>query len=364
MIVQSKHKNSGKTMRSVAAHPTFHLIYLLFYFVPWFFKTPELKDIIAFILALLVFLPIHFYAFSKATPKFIGAIIITQIIGFIIAPFSGMHGVFYIYASAQAGFQRPVKRASILMALLALSFLIFSLFVRDNWFEAGLALFIGVVSGISCMAGAEEIEHREYMERTSALDKQRATLAERERIAGDLHDLLGHTLTMVALKSEVADKYLDKDIERARLEIREIRNEARAALSDVRQAVSGMNATTIEAELDQAKLALEAAGIEFEITGKLPKLSPEQDKVLGLAIREAVTNIIRHSKAKTARLAFLHTENGDLDISIKDDGIGGTLVPGAGLTGLKRRIQSLGGRVEFDFSHGANIKLTTPVSQP
>ncbi|MBL4853185.1 hypothetical protein JYT93_00560 [bacterium AH-315-J19] len=359
MIDKPKHTGVVKRKRSIAAHPAFYLVYLLFYVVPWFFQAPTLTDIIVFVVALLFFLPLHFIAFNKPSSKFVGVIIMTQAIGLIIAPFHGMAGVFHIYASVQAGFQRPVKRAGILIALLALSFLLLSLFIRESWFEIAMVLFIGAVIGISCMASAEEMEHLEYLERTSVLDKQRAALEERERIAADLHDLLGHTLTMVALKSEVADKFLDTDIERARLEIREIRNEARAALSDVRQAVSGMSATTIKAEVERAKQALQAAGIDFKITGKLPDVNTHQDKVLGLAIREAVTNIVRHSKAQNAVLTFVQGENG-LDISIKDDGIGGNFTPGAGLTGLRRRIESLGGHVEIQVNKGAYIKLFAP----
>ncbi len=359
MITGSKQPFARKLKRSIATHPAFYLVYLLFYFVPWLFRAPELKDIIAFVVALIVFLPLYFRAFNKSSPKFIGTIILTQIIGFIITPFHGMAGVFHIYASVQAGYQRPVKNAGILIALLGLSYLIISLFIQANWFEIVLVLFIGAVTGIGCMASAEEIERREYLERTSVLDKQRATLEERERIAADLHDLLGHTLTMVALKSEVADKFLDTDIERARLEIREIRNEARAALSDVRQAVSGMTDTSIMAEVERAKQALQAAGIEFKVTGQPPDVDTHQDKVLGLAIREAVTNIVRHSNAQNAVLTFVQAEGG-IDISIKDDGIGGVFIPGAGLTGLRRRIESLGGRVEFEANKGGYIKLSTP----
>ncbi len=363
MIGPSKYENAVKRKRSIASHPAFYLVYMLFYFIPWLFRAPTLIDIIAFFIALLLFLPIHFISFSKPDPKFIGAIILTQAIGFIIAPFHGMAGVFHIYASCQAGFQRPVKRAGIITVLLAFSFIAQSIFIHVNWFEVGLVLFIGAVSGITCMAGAEDIEHMEYLERTSVLDKQHAALAERERIAADLHDLLGHTLTMVALKSEVADKFLDKDIERARLEIREIRNEARSALSDVRLAVSGMTATTISAEVERAREALKAAGIALKIVGQSPAVSAHQDKVLGLAIREAVTNIVRHSKAENAELRFIQDKNG-LDISIKDDGVGGVFVPGAGLTGLKRRMESLGGSLDINNKKGAFIKLSTPKALP
>ncbi len=345
-----------KRKRTFASNPAFYLIYLLFYFGPWLFKGPQTKDIIAVILAIAVFLPIYYVAFNKTTPKYISAIIAMQAIGFIVAPFNGMHGVFHIYASVQAGYQRPAKRAGIILLLLTLSYLALSYFYTSNWFEVVMVLFVGAVTGIGCMANAEELEHREYLERTSVLDKQRATLAERERIAADLHDLLGHTLTMVALKAEVADKFLDKDIGRARREIREIRNEARAALGDVRQAVSGMNTATIKTEVERAKIALQAAGIELDILGDLPNLDDQQDKTLGLAIREAVTNIVRHSKAKNAELSFVQSQEG-IVISIKDNGVGGSCLLGAGLTGLKRRIENLEGRVDIDMHNGTHIKL-------
>ncbi|PHR91708.1 MAG: hypothetical protein COA69_10985 [Robiginitomaculum sp.] len=357
MTAEVKNQKPAKRRRPIAAHPAFYLLYLLFYFTTWIFQTPEIQDIIAAIISISVFLPIYYYAFSKTSKKYIGAIFIIQAIGFIVAPFNGMYGVFHIYACAQAGFQRPVKHAGILLIFLGLSYIIFSLFLNTNGYEIGIITFMGMITGIGCMGSAEQLEHAEYLERTNVLDLQLATLDERERIAADLHDLLGQTLTMVALKAEVADKFLDKDIERARLEIREIRNEARAALADVRQAVSGMNATTIAIEIKRAKQVLRSASIAFKIIGDVPMVNPQQDKIIGLAIRETVTNIVRHSRAQTAELAF--TQNDDsFDISIQDNGVGGAYTLGAGLTGLRRRIESLGGRVNIDMNKGAHIKLT------
>src|SRR5208337_3051105 len=123
-----------------------------------------------------------------------------------------------------------------------------------------------------------------------------AKVAERERIARDLHDVLGHTLSLITLKSELAGKLIDRDPERAGKEIREVEQISRQALTDVRDAIRGYRSQGLVAELAQAKSTLETAGLTVQCdaatTVKLPAV---QESVLSLAVREAVTNVVRHA---------------------------------------------------------------------
>ena len=192
-----------------------------------------------------------------------------------------------------------------------------------------------------------------------------AALAERERIGRDLHDLLGHTLSLVALKSELAGRLLDSDATAARRELDEVSRVARDALVQVRSAVTGIRAAGLAAELASAKLLLESGGIAFDYEVAGGALAPEVEMVLALALREAVTNIQRHAQAHSARVE-LATEGNDAVLRIRDDGRGGAIAPGNGLCGMRERIEALGGRLRVDSTPGRGtcVEARLPCATP
>ena len=189
-----------------------------------------------------------------------------------------------------------------------------------------------------------------------------AALAERERIGRDLHDLLGHTLSLVALKSELASRLIERDPAAARKEIEDVSGVARDALAQVRRAVTGIRAAGLAAELASARLLLESDGIRFSYALDEVPLSPEHETVLALAVREAVTNIQRHARAEGASVS-LHNIGQQVSLRIEDDGRGGDIVPGNGLCGMRERIESLGGRlrVETQPGRGTRVEVTFPL---
>ncbi|MCF7221463.1 sensor histidine kinase [Marilutibacter chinensis] len=189
-----------------------------------------------------------------------------------------------------------------------------------------------------------------------------AALAERERIGRDLHDLLGHTLSLVALKSDLAGRLLEHDPRAARHEIGEVSRVARDALSQVRRAVTGIRAAGIAAELASARLLLESDGIAFEYDADLPPLPPEHETALALALREAVTNLQRHARARQAWVE-LHEVDGDIVLRVEDDGRGGDIVPGNGLGGMRERVEGLGGRLRIESrrGHGTRVEASLPL---
>ena len=173
-----------------------------------------------------------------------------------------------------------------------------------------------------------------------------AATAERERIGRDLHDLLGHTLSMVALKSDLAARLVERDPAAARREIEEVAGGARQALDQVRRAVSGIRAAGLAAELASARLLLETDGVAFgyEIGegGDGSALPPGVESALALTVREAVTNIQRHARARSARVSF-SVEGGEAVLLVEDDGRGGAIVPGNGLSGMRERLEAARG---------------------
>lgn len=194
-----------------------------------------------------------------------------------------------------------------------------------------------------------------------------AGLAERERIGRDLHDLLGHTLSLVALKSDLAGRLLERDPAAARREIDDVSRVSRDALAQVRRAVSGIRAAGIAAELASAKLLLETDGVAFDYrfdehfgNSALP---PGVESALALTVREAATNIQRHARAQHAQASF-GMEGGEAVLRINDDGRGGAIMPGNGLSGMRERIERLQGSLRIDASGGRGtcVEVRVPLA--
>jgi two-component system sensor histidine kinase DesK len=190
-----------------------------------------------------------------------------------------------------------------------------------------------------------------------------AKVAERERIARDLHDVLGHTLSVITLKSELAGKLIDRDPQRAGKEIREVEQISRQALSDVRDAIRGYRSQGLAAELVQAKSTLETAGLTVQCdaatTVKLPAI---QESVLSLAVREAVTNVVRHAQARSCRMR-LEQQNGTCRLEIHDDGLGSSNGEGNGLRGMRERVEMIGGTLNRNTEAGTTLTITLPLKE-
>jgi len=187
-----------------------------------------------------------------------------------------------------------------------------------------------------------------------------AKVAERERIARDLHDLLGHTLSVIILKSELASRLAATDTPRAIEEIRDVERVSRDALSQVRAAVRGYRSTGIVGEFRQAQEALETAGIQVESELGTPALTAAQENVFALALREAVTNVVRHAQATVCRLS-LRQSGSWCELEVADNGRGGIREEGSGLRGMRERVEALGGAIERVTSSGTLLRIRVPL---
>jgi two-component system sensor histidine kinase DesK len=187
-----------------------------------------------------------------------------------------------------------------------------------------------------------------------------AKVAERERIARDLHDVLGHTLSVIVLKSELASKLAERDPARAVQEIKDVERISREALAQVRSTVRGYHSLSLHAEAEQATATLKAAGVKVECSFALANIPASHEGVLALALREAVTNVIRHAKANCCALR-LRPVDGGCELEIKDDGCGRMSPEGIGLTGMRHRVEALGGKLERDVNSGTRLVITLPV---
>ena len=190
--------------------------------------------------------------------------------------------------------------------------------------------------------------------------EQLAKSAERERIARDLHDVLGHTLSLISIKSELAARMLDADPARTAQELAEIQTTARRALAEVRQTVSGYRAQGLEAEIQGAMATLAAAGVTLvERPERVPRLPPQQEASLALILRESVTNIVRHAGARSCSVV-LETGAAETVLEVRDDGQGMRGPEGNGLRGMRERVRELGGTIEMGSELGTSLRVTLP----
>jgi two-component system sensor histidine kinase DesK len=219
-----------------------------------------------------------------------------------------------------------------------------------------MTLIIGVIVNVESMAHEKDVALQLSHDEVRRL----AATAERERIGRDLHDLLGHTLSLITLKLELSRKLLDRDHDAARREITETEEVARHALAEVRSAVTGFRAADLAAELASARLLLESSGVALGYDPP-PPLSPELERPLALVLREAATNIARHAGASQAQVGFAR-EGGSLRMRIVDDGRGGIDGEGNGLAGMRERVRALGGSLAIASTRGGtSLEIVVPL---
>jgi two-component system sensor histidine kinase DesK len=281
------------------------------------------------------------------------------LLGVLFSPVNFGGGVFFIYAAAFFAYLRPPRLAWLLIggvvAVLGLEVWLADL---EPWVWLPAAVLSPIIGGIN-------IHHFEVSEANARLRlaqeevERLAKTAERERIARDLHDLLGHTLSLITLKSELAGKLIERDPERAKHEIAEVERVSREALREVRSAIAGYRSEGLQAELARARLALESAGVKLEYFTAPVELEPVRETALALALREAVTNVIRHAGARVCRIALAPTE-GEVRLEVRDDGRGGTAAEGTGLAAMRERIAGLGGTLERHGAEGTSLVITLP----
>jgi two-component system, NarL family, sensor histidine kinase DesK len=366
--------------RELGWMPLYSLGYLMFLFMPlvlsWFGESFGWRGSLSHMLAptllsIAVFLPVYFAAYRTKERASLLCTLTIAVIAYALLPFNPFANTYIIYAAGFAAMLGGAlwKRLLLTMSILAgLQFEIIALdypiFVFLVTMIVSLAVFFGNHHfAVSTRKRAElKLSHDEV--------RRLAALAERERIGRDLHDLLGHTLSLVALKSELAGKLLQRSDsaqarEAAHREIVDVSRVARDALAQVRSAVTGIRAAGLAAELVSAKLLLEIDAIAFESViapdcldgGVLPA---KVETALALTVREAVTNIQRHARAQTARVE-LKIEAGHVVLCIIDDGRSGAIVPGNGLSGMRERIEALGGRLRIDTRKGAGTRVEARV---
>jgi two-component system, NarL family, sensor histidine kinase DesK len=296
----------------------------------------------------------------------------TFVLGLITFPWNSGASTFFVYAAAFLPFS--IKSTQRVLALfLAESLIILAegyvFHTRGHlfyilWPNVLIAIFLVLIIGTGNIFFAQQKRIDNKLRMAHEEIEQLAAVAERERIARDLHDVLGHTLSVIVLKSELAGRLIDRDPHRAAQEIADVEKTARTALSEVRQAIGGYRSQGLPAEMELARNTLQSAGVSFACESPLPQLHAAEETVLCLAVREAVTNIVRHAQATHCRMRFTTSDDGYHSILINDDGPHPKLQEGNGLRGMRERVQSLGGRFSITTDPGVTLLIELPQTTP
>lgn len=223
-----------------------------------------------------------------------------------------------------------------------------SVALADSWYLSGIVLLVAVVTAV-----VRGIERRSIVH--DQLAAELSVAAERDRLARDVHDVIGHTLTAMSLKSDVAERFLDTDPERARREIVEVGALSRQALAEVRAAVGGLRSARLDDEIASAAAMLASAGIVATMPDDLTVVDPRHRVVLAWVLRESITNVVRHSGASACRVLL-----GPSSLTVEDDGRGPSgLREGNGLRGVRERVDAAGGSLRVDdAAPGTRLEVT------
>lgn len=276
-------------------------------------------------------------------------------------PVSFGAGALFIFAAGLLGHLVPARRAALAVAVVALTVVLEAWLLQRNWVHAAWPFLFTIIIGAINIHFSQVSRANARLRLAHDEIEHLAKVAERERIARDLHDLLGHTLSLIVLKSELATKLTERDPERARDEIRDVERIARDALAEVRSAVLGYRAGGFSAEVAHARKTLATAGIETTCDVAKTQLPPSHEAVLSLTLREAITNIVRHSGARQVRIAL--TVDDAVHLTVSDDGRGGNAPFGNGLTGMRERVEILGGAMTRDGKRGTTLDVTLPLTR-
>jgi two-component system sensor histidine kinase DesK len=266
---------------------------------------------------------------------------------------SGLNAVVFVAVAAQAAL--PVRLAiGACLALIAGSVVL--VLVVPGWTDPGNIAFSILAASMAMFGVVRMADRNRSLVAAQAEQARLILLEERERMARDLHDILGHSLTVITKKAELARRLTAIDPERAALEIADVERLSREALKDIRATVSGSRQVTLAGELESARSALASAGIRADLPSVAVGVPPQYDRLFGFALREAVTNVLRHSGASSCCVAITASS-----VEIRDDGSGAGCEEaegaGNGLLGLRARVADAGGRVVTDAPAGGGFRL-------
>lgn len=340
------------------------LIFSLWYFVPLYYMPSNEINTGLFIGAYFLFVGLYIWAIQSRPQQVWLPLVAIIILAIAITPFSPGSSTFFSYIGFVIGFSYRKKIWITITALLIV--LVLALNYKFNYPFAFFAFpaLSGLISiGIIGYVERMRMDARLNLSKSHQEIEQLAIIAERERIARDLHDILGHTLSSIALKAELAEKLLAQEKhESAKQHLSELHQIARNSLSLVRQTVSGYKHRGLSGEIMELCERLRQKGFMVALNGDIPHLSPRAETALILALTELTTNILRHSKGDRCQIEFSkHCDK--VQVRMRDNGVVKCLVPGNGLKGIQERLNALAGDLQSSVNKGCEFIISLPARE-
>lgn len=368
--LQRLHRRLLPENAEIGYTPYLWLVYLLFLLPGLYFKGWQPLSVWLSVLSVVVFLPLYFRSFwLYGRNALMFNCVLIAAIGAALLPINSSASVYFIYAAAGVAFINNTRKALLFMLALALWL------VAETLLLGYPSIAIVVPAMMVIMIGCANLFHAAMVQKNARLQSSQdevsrlAAVAERERISRDLHDLLGHSLSLITLKAELAGKLLRRnDTQRATQEVNDLERISREALSEVRQAVTGYRQANLQDELRHARGALHAADIELELQGAVHDLPRAHDNALAMCVREGVTNVIRHAGANRCRIVLAHLGN-KIHLSIGDNGKRAAdmnkapIEMGSGLSGMRDRVVALEGSLKIQQQDGLLLEIELPLSE-
>lgn len=356
---------------STRVHPAVWLVYLVF-FVLGPLVAGDARELLRTAILLALFLPLYFWTCRRQGWVVLPALAIIAGFGYYGCQTNLGAANFFVYSAALGARLGTPRRTLLWLGVVLMAQASTTLYLGPLTLYMVPMLVVTVLIGLLCLH-QETVELKNEELRQSREEVTRlAKIAERERIGRDLHDLLGHSLSLVVLKSQLAGRLLRREglseESRAAAEIAELEKIARQALQEVRTAVAGWKSAGLLAEIASGAMACEAAGLRFErgevAAETLAELPPLLEGAMAMALREAITNVLRHAEATTCRVR-LEKKTELFRLEIEDDGRGlpnGPSAEGQGLSNIRQRVAQLGGEATWLTAPGGGtlVRLELP----
>lgn len=339
-----------------------YLFNLVFYIIPLFMVKFSGWQYLLMALALIGFLYCYFWAYNCPRQQMYKPTLGIIAIASLITPINPGSIAMFSYAGFFIGYANPLKHYLPKVFGLVLLLIVLEAMLTIHWSSF---LYIGspIVLGVSFLGWVEQQTMLKRLSQQQSADeiKQLAAMVERERIGRDLHDILGHTLSSIILKADLAEKLLARQQpEAAQQQLTELSTIARDALSQVRQSVSGYKHQGLTAEVAKLLSRLRDAGFQAELRGAIPQLDSRYETTLVLALTELVTNVMRHSKGDRCQLSFTHTSK-HLHVELADNGDAVAFIEGNGITGLRERLSAIGAELTLQHDAGFTAIIDLPL---
>lgn len=337
------------------------LVFSLYFFVPVIYMSMNPLTQVLLVGVYCVFVALYLWAITLTSHHVWKPVLALVLLTVVITPYTPGSSSFFPYIGFLVGFTYRTRTWLIISGVLVA--IILAMHYQFNYpfpFFAFPALSGLATIGIVGYVEKVRLEARISQQKSHQEIEQLAVIAERERIARDLHDILGHTLSSIALKAELAEKLLAQEKhEQVQQHLSELHQIARNSLSLVRQTVSGYKHRGLSGEVMELCEKLREKGFMVDLNGDIPQLTPRAETAIILALTELTTNVLRHSNGNYCQIEF-QKKCDKILVCMRDNGHVKSLTPGNGLQGIQERLNALTGNLQSSIDKGCEFIISLP----